>query len=95
MDVLIEKIILNKEGVLFVKPKNYSFDMIYRSAMGVHWDKNESLLYHNLPKDWNNLRWYRQIISAVKGEYGVTLKVDSKTVYENIDEKVKTAIESE
>jgi len=92
MDVFIEKISQNKEGILFIKPKGYSFSMIYRSAMGVQWDENTKSLYHNPTKDWDAIQWYKQILSAVKSEYGAELKVCSKTIYENIDEKTKTVI---
>ena len=94
VDVLIAKIALNDNGILYVKPINYSFPMIYRSAMGVHWDENKCCLFHNPPREWSVLRWYKQIVLAAKDEYGVTLKVCADTIYENIDAVMQKSIEN-
>ena len=60
MDILIEKITVDRDGILCVIPKiNFSFDKIYRSAMGVHWNEEKHYLYHNPPKEWDALRWYK------------------------------------
>ena len=95
MDIFIEKISLHEDDILYVKPKGYFFEMLYRSTMGVHWDEPQKCLYHDPPKSWNTLQWYRQIIAAVENEYGITLKVCPETVFENIDEKIKIAIVDE
>jgi len=92
--VLIEKIILNMDGILYIKPKKFRFDMIYRSAMGVHWDESASCLYHNPPQKWSPAQWYNQIIAAVKSEYGIELVTGSKTIYENISSELKEHIEN-
>ena len=94
MNVFVEKITLDKTGILLVKPKNYSFDKIYRSAMGIYWDDKMCCLYHNPHGEWGVLRWYEQILSAVKSEYGATLMVCLNTVYENIDVDTKHRIEN-
>jgi len=83
--IFVEKITLNEKGIIYIKPQNYSFAMIYRSAMGVHWDAEKQCLYHNPTKIWGILEWYTQILAAVKDEYGMMLIVQSNTIYENID----------
>ena len=94
-NVFIEKILLNHDGVLCLVPKDHDFRMIYRSARGVHWDDANNWLFHNPPQEWEPIQWYRHILSAVKNEYGVILKVCLDTVYENIDDKLRKSIESE
>jgi len=78
MHISIEKISRNKDGILCVTPRDYTFDAIYRSAMGVHWNQHEGFLYHNPSVEWDILRWYRQIVSAVENEYGGLLIVCQK-----------------
>jgi len=92
VDVYIEKISLDQNYMLFVKPKNYSFDMIHRSSMGVHWDDKKCCLYHNPTKNWSVISWYMQITLAVQNEYGATLIATSDTVYENIAPSVQKSI---
>ena len=96
MIVFIEKVYLDNDQILFVKPKSYSFDKVYRSAMGVDWDEHKCCLYQAHPsREWSILRWFDQILLAVKNEYGITLKVCSDTNYENIGFEVQKSIENE
>ena len=96
MIVFIEKVYLHNDQILFVKPKSYSFDKIYRSAMGVNWDENKCCLYQaQHSREWSILRWFKQILLAVKSEYGITLKVSSDTIYESIESEVQKSIENE
>ena len=93
-DIIIDRIALSETGILFVKPKDYTFEMIYRSAKGVHWDSQRNCLYHNAPQKWDALRWYEQIVSAVKDEYGGILKISPETIYVNIDDSLKNSLEN-
>jgi len=96
MIVFIEKVYLDNGQILFVKPKSYSFEKVYRSAMGVNWDEHKCCLYQAHPsKEWSILRWFEQILLAVKSEYGITLKVYSDTIYENIETEIQKSIENE
>lgn len=92
--VLIEKIELSNDNILYVTPKNYCFTYIYRSAMGVHWDIADKSLYFVSPIKQENdiLKAYKQIISALQNEYGKTLKVSSNTEYDNLTENMKNEI---
>ena len=94
VDEYIEKIIVNQNGTLSIQPKGRSFDMIYRSAMGVDWDAKELCLTHNPSEDWNAFLWYLQILDAVKSEYGVVLKLSPETSFVNIDDDTISRIKS-
>ena len=85
MSVTIVKISINDNGVLCLYPKGKTFEMIYRSAMGVHWNEDECFLYHNASIEWSPLQWYYQIIKTVKNEYGIIFKIDSNIIFENLD----------
>ena len=92
--VLIEKITINN-CVLCVKPKMESFDMIYRAAMGVRWNNDDKYLYFNSPIEQESdiIDYYGFIVAAVLDEYGKKLKLDTDTVYENVDDSTKIKIE--
>jgi len=91
---MINSIFLNEKGVLCVKPKGISFNMIYRSATGVHWDNKEKCLIHNPSANWDHMQWFKQMVSAVKEEYGVTLVVTGKTSFYGIDNTTVKAIKN-
>ncbi len=64
-----------KDNRLYVKPETNEYEMIYRSAMGVYWDKEEKALYYKAaPTD--STEQIEIIIKAVKKEYSVDLAVD-------------------
>jgi hypothetical protein len=93
-EVFIEKIAIDKKGILSVTPEIDSFCMIYRSATGVYWNKDEKYLYFHSPvkEEKEVLKAYTQIMEAVKSEYGKVLKVSLNTSYENISENIKKQI---
>lgn len=61
-----------KNKYYHVKPSHGSYDMIYRAARGVYWDKETSTLYF---KGITTREEALRIISeAMKNEYDITLK---------------------
>jgi len=88
----IKKIWLDKSNRLCIQPQTITFDMIYRSAMGVYWDVSEHYLYPSSVGSWSPGEWYHQIISAVKDEYNYQLYITSNTQWENINEPLKQSI---
>jgi Integron Cassette Protein Hfx_Cass5 len=79
---------------LCVSPQSSSFPYIYRAGMEVHWDDKGHYLYSPKPREWSYVRWFQQILAAVKGEYGCTLEITPDTHWENIDEALKIIITS-
>lgn len=91
----ILKIWIDNSNRLCIEPKTVTFELIYRSAMGVHWNASERFLHPSSVGSWPPIDWFRQIISAVKNEYGYQLIITKKTKWENIDEALKQSIEIE
>ena len=91
--IFIKEISVDKKRMLFVKTYGENFNMIYRSAMGVHWDdKNKSLYFIN-PIDQNNIiNAFKQIVIAVNEEYGKNLIIDKSTKFININDNVITEL---
>jgi hypothetical protein len=50
--------------------------------------------YSPPPKEWSYLRWFQQIVAAVKGEYGRTLVITAATRWQNIDDSLNMTISS-
>ena len=94
--VFVENIKINEKNVLSIKPQNVCFAMIYRSAMGVHWDNENTCLYFISPVEQASdiLNAYMQIILAVKEEYGKILNLHIDTIYENISKNIRAKIMS-
>jgi Integron Cassette Protein Hfx_Cass5 len=79
---------------LCVLPKSSSFPNIYRAGMEVHWDAKGQYPYSPKPREWSYVRWFQQILAAVKGEYGCTLVITPETRWQNIDDALKIMITS-
>ena len=93
-NIKVEKISIDENGIVNVKPQNSIFDKIYRSAMGVQWNEETQCLFHNPPDEWSASQWFKQILKAVKSEYGVTLIVTDETIFENVDSDTLVAIKN-
>ncbi|MCL2796687.1 MAG: hypothetical protein FWD58_01340 [Firmicutes bacterium] len=91
---LIEKIVLDERGILYIMPQKGSLEKIYRSATGVRWDSATASLCSERPIDnvWGVLQWYAQMLAAVRDEYGLLLKAYKDTIFENIGDGVQAAI---
>ena len=85
---------LDEEQRVFIRPAEGDFEYIYRAAMGVYWDKASRCLTHpRPPRDWTPVQWFQQIITAVADEYGVKLKLSTKTTWSGIPQNLRAAME--
>ncbi len=92
---VIKEIWIDNTGNLCIRPKSERFEYIYRSAMGVYWNSSERFLYPRIIGSWSPANWFRQILKAVRDEYGCELFLTSKTRWTNVDEVTRKAIESD
>jgi hypothetical protein len=51
--------------------------------MEVHWSNATHCLYSPTPREWNYSKWFEQILSAVRQEYGVQLVATARTTFAN------------
>jgi len=63
--------VLYQNDYYYVIPEKGSYEMIYRAARGVYWDKDSSSLYFKGVTTCENA--LRIIAEAMKNEYGITL----------------------
>jgi len=88
--VPIADVFIDEHRRLCVRPEPPDvFPEIFRSAMEVHWCGTARCLYSPAPREWGYLRWYEQILSAVRGEYGVQLVSTARTTFTNVPSDVQ------
>ncbi|NLV30080.1 MAG: hypothetical protein GXY47_02910 [Acidobacteria bacterium] len=88
----IAEIGIDKAERLYVKPVSTDFNFIYRSAMEVHWNPEEKLLYSPKPREWSYFDWYKQIHSAAKDEYGIFLVITENTKWVGVTAELQSEI---
>jgi hypothetical protein len=91
---VIEEVGIDKAERLYLRPALTSFDYIHRAGMEVSWDQAGKRLFTPKPRQWTHLDWFRQIIAAVAGEYGVALELSPSTIWSNVPEELRTEIEA-
>ncbi len=81
---LISTILFADSGRLEIYPKDRTFELIHRAALGVFWDNKFKCLYTPLPKNWTYHEWFNKIMTAVKTEYNCALVIDDSINWCNI-----------
>ena len=92
----IEEITIDAAGRLLVRPvlkTGTDFAFIYRAAVGVNWDPRSASLVAPKPKEWSYIDWFRNIIAAVRSEYGDQLTLSSETEWSNVPSDLRQQIE--
>jgi len=91
-DIEIVHIEIDNQGRLCVKPASGDFEMVYRQAMEVYWDRNQKFLFSPTPKEMTYPQWFTQIVLAIFYEYGVKLRVTQQTQWANVSPSVRAEI---
>jgi Integron Cassette Protein Hfx_Cass5 len=90
----VAEIGIDEAGRLLVRPQGETFEHIYRCAMEVHWDQDLACLFVPKPRKWSYVDWYRQIVAAVRAEYGRDLVVSGNTRWTNVPADLRRTIEA-
>lgn len=84
---------MDENDRVFVRPADGDFEHVFRAAMGVYWYEERKVLSHpDPPREWTHLQWFRQILGAVRDEYGIDLEVTDQTIWTNVPVEMKAAI---
>tara|TARA_R110002051_G_scaffold153090_1_gene225649 strand:- start:761 stop:1096 length:336 start_codon:yes stop_codon:yes gene_type:complete len=89
-DIAIDQVEIDHQGRLCVTPASNDFEMVYREAMGVYWDRNQRFLFSPIPHEMTYPQWYKQIVLAVIYQYGVRLNLTDQTRWVGISEHLRT-----
>lgn len=88
-DIDIKQVEIDQQGRLCVTPASNEFEMVYREAMEVYWDRDRRFLFSPMPREMTYPQWFRQILLAVEYQYGVRLKVTNRTQWVGISESLR------
>jgi hypothetical protein len=94
-NIEITKIEIDESGKLLVTPIinwNDFFQFIYRAATGVRWNENSKCFVAPVPKEWSQFDWYANIVTSVRSENGVNLKITPRTKWLNVPDSLKVKI---
>ena len=85
--VAIEEVGIDAAGYLFLRPsldpkENYEF--IWRDASGVRWNEQLRALHAAEPSRWEHFELYKQILKAVRSEYGELLVLTPATRFTQV-----------
>lgn len=89
----INELWIDTNGSICVRPESKTFEHINRSPMGIAWNSSEGFLYPEDPGSLSHLEWFRQILIAVRSEYGCDLHLTLGTSWSNIEMSTRDAIE--
>jgi hypothetical protein len=93
----IEEIGLDAQGHLFIRPAAASseeFSYIYRDGSGIRWNTKLRTLQAYEPERWDAIALYRQMIAAVRREYGVLLVIKPNTRWSGISDELHASIQA-
>ena len=76
------KFIFNKNGKLYVKPAQGTYEFVYRAAMSVGWDESINCLVYT-GVDTDDSKKINIIKKAVYNEYGVNLITTDNTIFKD------------
>mgnify|MGYP003836575457 CR=1 FL=1 len=61
-----------------------SYQFVYRAGRGVYWDAARREFRSRGRVDWPSSKWFRHIVSAVKSELGVELRLGKNVSFQNV-----------
>jgi hypothetical protein len=96
--VSIAAVELDGSGRLLVRPDTRdtgSFDFIYRAGTGVRWRSSDSAFLPDDVKDGSPARWFEIILSSVRGELGLELRLADSTEWISVPAQVRLEIQAQ
>jgi hypothetical protein len=93
----IAEIGIDSDGYLFVRPAlqpSANFEFIWRDASGIRWSETRRVLHAYEPARWEHFALYKQILNAVRSEYGESLEPTVETQWSQVTPELKKTIEA-
>ena len=93
---LIEEFLIDFDGQLFVIPKlkDSDYELIYRDASGIRWNKEKAAFEAYEPSRWQHEKLFVQILMAVEREFGQLLIIASDTRWTNVSTSLRKEFEN-
>lgn len=80
-NMLITEIRLENTGRLVIKPETGAFPYIYRAGLSVYWDNDGRYFYNDLLQGQSLPESFKNLLKAVREEYGINLQITDLTVW--------------
>jgi hypothetical protein len=94
-DELISAVTLDESGRLLLKPSETLFDTLHMAgAWGFRWEGPTGSLAIPLSKEWSYCDWFNHVVTVIRSNYGVHLKVGPKTHWTSVPSTVQAEIEA-
>jgi Integron Cassette Protein Hfx_Cass5 len=71
-----------------------NFAHIYRDASGVAWLENGRSLAAREPQKWTHVELFKQILAAIRNEYGQALVFAPETRWNNVPSELQNELRS-
>ena len=88
-EIDIEQVEIDQQGRLCVTPASGDFEMVYREAKEVYWERERRFLFSPTPREMTYPEWFRQIGLAVEYQYGVRLRATGRTQWVGVSEPLR------
>jgi len=93
-DEAITEVRIDGDGRLYVRPTSSSFEQIYRTASGVHWNDEGGYLFAPIPREWTQGKWFERIVAEVADEYRIRLRITSATMWVGVTHEIEKELRS-
>jgi hypothetical protein len=93
--IAISVVEVDPAGILRLRPNirvDENYEHIYRTASAVRWLREERMLTTVSLQGWPQSRCFRQILEAVRSEYGHILKLTPDTQWVNVSSEDRETI---
>ncbi|MFN3536598.1 MAG: hypothetical protein ACK4Y4_04045 [Brevundimonas sp.] len=91
-EIDIEQVEIDRQGRLCITPASGDFEMVYREAMEVYWNREGRFLFSPTPREMTYPEWFRQIGLAVEYQYGIRLRATGRTRWVGVSEPLRADV---
>lgn len=91
----IDEIEIDKDGKLHLKVRKNHYDMIYREAVGVYYNRKKRTLHSTTPTNWSYLEWFNHIVKTFNNFDNSKLVLADKVSFVNVPKSIKDSIEQQ
>ena len=95
---IIKAVQIDESGeiqILITGEGDPSYQYVYRAAAGVYWDNDKKGFKIKIPEKTEYPKWFKHVVSVVKDEAGINLKLSKDVQWNNVSSQTKNEILNE
>lgn len=94
-DELIAAVTMDDAGRLLLRPAKTMFDDLHMAgAWGFRWDVATRSLAIPRPSEWSYRDWFDHVVTIIRQQYGVHLKLSPQTQWASVPSTVQEEIQA-